>query len=145
MLRVASLDFGLKRIGVALSDPMQIIATPLPTIESGKTSLETAKKILESLKEYSLEEIVIGRPLNLNGSESFLSDEVSAFTEILKTLTKVPIKLWDERLTSKLADRVLKQASFSRKKRSQKVDSVSAVIILQSYLDLKGSTLLKDA
>lgn len=141
--RIIGVDFGLARIGLAVSDPTFLIASPLGTITSGKKMEHTAQKVLDFLKEYeqktqsSIQRIVVGMPLMMSGKRGFLADEVQAFIELLGTLTAIPIDPWDERLTSVQADRTLREGLLTRKQRSQVIDTVSAVIILQNYLDAK--------
>lgn len=132
--RIASIDYGLKRLGLAISDESQIIATSLGVLEAGQTSSETIKRILQALNSYELEKIVIGYPLHLNGKVSFLSDEVQHFITLLQKEVACPVLLFDERLTTLQAERSLKEGGMSRKKRAKVIDAVSAVIILQSYL-----------
>lgn len=139
--RLVGLDWGTARIGVALSDQRKIIATPLLTIKAEKKSEETAKKVLHALlthaeaNKYDIESIVIGMPLMMSGKSGFQADEVKNFIEQLKALTPIPLIAWDERLTTSMAERSLKESSLTRKRRAQVVDSVAAILILQSYLD----------
>lgn len=141
--RILAIDYGMARIGLAISDERKIIATPLQTLTAEKKMELTAEKLLDLLKKlqeihhYEISEIVIGNPLRMNGQMSLLSDEVKHFVEILKKLVSCPIVLWDERLTSLQAERSLRESNMSRKKRSKMVDTVAATIILQSYLDSK--------
>ncbi len=135
MSRLMGVDFGLKRIGIAFSDERKIIASSFGKILVGKNSEETCKKILQLIEEHDVEKIVLGNPLHMDGKMSFLSDEVKHFKELLQTKTEIPIVLWDERLTSVQAQRTLQSSGMSRKKRAKVVDTVAAVILLQSYLD----------
>lgn len=141
--RIVGLDFGMARIGVAISDERKIIATPLMTVKAEKKSGSTVKKVLEELEKhqkdqrYVLEEIVIGLPLLLSGKQGLLADEVNHFVETLRKYISIPITLWDERLTSVQAERSMRESSMTRKKRAGLVDTVAAVIILQNYLDHK--------
>lgn len=141
--RIVGIDFGLARIGLSISDPSKVIAQALLTLTCEKTTEKTAGKLMQFLNEhqeknhYQLEEIVIGLPLMMSGKQGFLADEVKHFVEILKKHTQTPIIFWDERLTTVQAERTLKESSMSRKKRSKIVDTVSAVILLQSFLDSK--------
>jgi len=138
--RILSIDFGLARLGLAISDEMKIIATPLPTLHAEKKGEETVHKLLAFLEQhraenhYDLEQIVIGMPLMMDGKVGHLADEVKHFISLLQAKIQVPIITWDERLTTVMAERSLREASLSRKKRAQKVDSISALIILQNYL-----------
>ncbi len=132
--RVASLDFGLKRIGVAISDENKIIATSLGVVETGKSSAETIQRLLTLLKPYELERIIIGNPIHLNGKVGFLADEVKYFASILQAQVSCLVSLFDERLSSVQAERSLKESGMNRKRRAQVVDAISAVILLQCYL-----------
>ncbi len=142
--RIIGLDYGLARIGFAYSDEMKIISSPGKTIKSEKKLEETAKKIVDEVTRFSteknctIESIVIGIPLRMNGEVGVQADEVKALSEYLKEMTEIPIILWDERLTTVQAERSLREGKMSRKKRSGVVDNVAALIILQSYLDQKG-------
>jgi putative holliday junction resolvase len=132
--RIASLDYGLKRIGVAISDVNQILASPLGVIQAGKNSAETIQKILALLKPYDLERIIIGNPIHLNGKVGFLADEVKHFIHLLQPHVTCEIALFDERLSSVQAERSLKEGGMRRKERAKHCDVVSAIILLQCYL-----------
>jgi putative holliday junction resolvase len=140
-LRIAAIDYGLARIGLAISDETQTIAMPLTTLQCEKKTEDTAKKLIQSLEEhqkayqYELKEIVIGLPLMMSGKKGFLADEVNYFIELLKKLVAIPIISWDERLTTVQAERSMREGNLSRKRRAKSVDNVAAIIILQSYLD----------
>jgi putative Holliday junction resolvase len=133
-MRFLGLDHGTERIGVALSDDLGMIAQPLEFIPNRPTAgiWERLKEILQN-SPYEL--IVIGMPRNMDGSYGPASEKVNQFIEQLKLEIDVPIKTWDERLSSVQANRVLLMANVSRKKRKGKVDKMAAAIILQSYLD----------
>jgi putative holliday junction resolvase len=139
--RVIGIDYGIARIGLSVSDERKIIATPLTTLVAEKKSELTIAKLVAFLRQhesdygYQIEAIAIGYPLLMSGKKGLLADEVNHFVELLKEVFSIPIVTWDERLTSVQADRSLREGNFTRKKRSQKVDSVAAVIILQNYLD----------
>lgn len=139
--RIVGIDWGLARLGIALSDTSKLLATPLKTLTAEKKALDTAKKLLAELlahataNKYQIEAIVMGMPLMMSGKAGFQADEVKNFIELLKSLTDIPIITWDERLTTSMAERSLKESSLTRKKRAQVVDSIAAIIILQNYLD----------
>lgn len=135
MGRILSVDYGLARIGLALSDPLKMIASPLPTLQCGESLNKTCKELLKAVPEKEIETIVVGLPLNMDGSRGKQVEEVEVFIHTLQKVTDIPVKTWDERLTTVQADRMLKQDNLSRKKRSQSVDAVAALLILQSYLD----------
>ncbi len=142
--RTIGIDFGLARIGIAISDEMHIIASPLHTIKAEKKSEKTVLKVISEIERYKTEygseidTIVIGLPLMMDGSVGHIADEVKHFVELLKLQTDIPIVTWDERLTTVQAERSLRETQMTRKKRSKVVDAVAAVIILQNYLDAKN-------
>lgn len=134
--RIASIDYGLARLGLAISDESRIIATGIGIVEAHKkNSQETIQRLLAALKAYNPQTIVIGNPLHLNGKMSFLADEVKHFIMLLQPHVTCPIILWDERLTTLQAERTLMESGMNRKKRAKHVDTLAAVIILQSYLE----------
>lgn len=142
--RIIGIDFGLARLGLAISDERKIIANYLKVFPAERKAEATVIKLVKELQEhalanhYEIEEIVIGMPLMMSGKKGMLADEVTHFVTLLKELLPIPIITWDERLSSVQADRSLREGNFSRKKRSKMVDVVAATIILQSYLDSKG-------
>lgn len=132
--RIVSIDYGLKRLGLAISDETKTIASSLGTLLAGKNSAETISFILKKLEPYTIEKIIIGNPIHMNGKVGFLADEVAHFLTLLQQAVSCPVILWDERLSTVQAERALMQGGMNRKKRSQLVDSVAAIIILQSFL-----------
>ena len=143
--RIFALDYGLARIGMAVSDPTKIIAFPVGTLKAEKKTEATVDKLVKELEAhqkangYTILELVIGLPLMMSGKSGFLADEVKHFVSLLQPLVSFPLVLWDERLTSVQADRALRETSLTRKRRSAVIDKVAAVIILQNYLDSKIS------
>lgn len=141
--RIAAIDFGMARIGLAVSDEGKIIALPLCILAAEKKTERSAQKVVDELLKQKAtyqcewEEIVVGMPFLMSGKKGFLADEVQFFIDQLRLKMETPIVAWDERLTSVQAERSMREGSLSRKKRSQIVDSVAAVIILQNYLDSK--------
>ena len=132
-MRILALDHGTVRIGVAISDEMQMIAQPAQYIDA-----EPSNKIVDYIRsewDGKLELILVGMPRNMDGSYGPAAEKVKAFVEMLKENLSTPIRTWDERLTSAQANRVMIEADVRRDKRKQKVDSMSAAILLQSYLD----------
>ncbi|MBM3156817.1 MAG: Holliday junction resolvase RuvX [Chloroflexi bacterium] len=128
------LDIGEKRIGVALSDPMGIIASALTVIE--RTTDDAAiKQIIELARQNEVERIVVGLPRSLDGSIGKQAQAVQAFVELLKAHTELPIVTWDERLSTVAAERALLEAGTKRDKRKKHRDAVAAAFILQGYLD----------
>ena len=141
--RILGIDFGLARLGIALSDESKLIASPFSTFKAEKKTEQTIAKFLDwcqqiqTSQSFEIQEIVIGLPLMMSGKKGFLADEVQHFVALLKQATSIPIYTWDERLTTVQAERSLRESSLTRKKRTQFVDQVSAAIILQNYLDSK--------
>jgi len=132
--RILALDLGKRRIGMAISDPLGLTAQGLPNLErtTKRADLAALARMVEE-REVSL--ILIGNPLNMSGSEGRQSGWVREFVEALAGHTDCPVKLWDERLTTVEASRVLRSSGISIEKRARAVDRLSAVILLQSYLD----------
>lgn len=133
-MRILSLDVGEKRIGMALSDALGIIAQQLDTLVR-KNEESDFKLIKEILKEKKVAEIVVGFPLNMDGTTGPKAEEIGRFVEKLRGECDIPVKIWDERLTTRQADRLLREADVSRRKRKKLDDKLAAQLILQSYLD----------
>lgn len=136
--RVMGLDVGSKRIGVAVSDPLGITAQGLETI-TRKNKRHDFEQLARLLAEYRVSEIVVGYPLRLSGAEGTQSGKMQAFAEDLTRRFAVPVHLWDERLTSSQANRILREADLSIKKRGQAVDRLAAVLILQSWMEARNT------
>jgi putative Holliday junction resolvase len=134
--RIVGIDFGTVRIGLAISDEMRIIAQSLETIKAAKDPSQTVKIIAQALSCYKkIDTIVIGNPLLLNGKEGEMSLLVRAFAKILEQELALPLIFWDERLTSSGVEKILIDSGISRRKRADLTDALSAVSILQNYLD----------
>lgn|SRR5690606_2654678 len=136
-MRVMAFDYGTKRIGIAVTDPMQLIATSLTTIHP--------KEIWTFLADYLLKEdvetFVVGKPLQMDGTASQSAQHIVGFMRKLKkTYPRIPIVEVDERFTSKMASSIIAQSGMKKNKRQEKglVDAVSATIILQTYMDSKA-------
>ena len=137
-MRILALDHGTKRIGVAVSDEMKMIAQPLEYVPAEPFARFLAR-LEEILREKEVELIVIGMPRNMDGSYGPAALKVQEFAAALRDAVAIPIKLWDERLTSAQAQRFLIQGGVRREKRKEKVDKMAAAILLQSYLDARPS------
>ena len=135
VMRTLALDHGTKRIGVAVSDETKTIAQPLEYIPAEPLA-DLLERLQTILTEKEIDLILIGMPRNMDGTYGPAAEKVQAFVEVLKTATNIPIKLWDERLTSTMANRFLIQGNVRRDKRKEKVDKTAAAILLQSYLDV---------
>ena len=138
--RVLGIDLGEKRLGLAISDPLNITAQGLPTLET-ETFQKGMERVLEILKEKRIGRVVIGLPLNMDGSIGPSARKAYRFGEELKKRERIPVVFWDERLSSRQAERVLLQGDVSRRGRRGKIDRLAAQIILQSYLDNNRSAL----
>ncbi len=136
--RLMGLDLGTKTIGVAISDGLRLTATPLETIKRKKFTID-ADRICEIISENQIAGIILGLPLNMDGSEGPRAQSTRAFARNLKTRTDLPIAFWDERLSTSAVTRTLIQADVSRAKRTQVVDKLAASFILQGVLDRLGT------
>jgi len=133
-MRVLGIDHGTKRIGLALSDELGVIAQPLEFVPAEPFS-GVLSRLKEIIREKQVELLLVGMPRNMDGSYGPAALKVEEFVAVLKTALTTPIKTWDERLTSAQANRFLIQANVRREKRREKVDKMAAAILLQSYLD----------
>ncbi|MBI5039506.1 MAG: Holliday junction resolvase RuvX [Nitrospirae bacterium] len=136
-MRILALDVGDKRIGVAISDELEISAHGLTTITRSGLKKEI-RDIQEIVSEYNVEEIVVGMPVMMNGSVGIQAEKVGRFVDELKRDFRIPIKLFDERLSTRLIEKTLIAADMSREKRKKVIDKLSAVIILQDYMSSRG-------
>ncbi len=133
-MRILGLDLGTKRIGVAVSDELLFTAQGMETIYR-KDLPSDLNKLKSVISQNNIEEIVVGLPLNMNGTHGPKADEVVRFVESLSKVTSVPIRTQDERLTTVQANRALLEADMSRSKRKMLADKLAAQFILQAYLD----------
>ena len=131
---LAGLDLGTVTIGVAVSDGMRQVATPLETIRRRKFGLDAAR-LFEITSNRNIAGLVLGLPLNMDGSEGPRCQSTRAFARNLERLTDLPIGFWDERLSTVAAERALLEADTSRKRRAEVIDHVAASYILQGALD----------
>ncbi len=133
-MRILGIDHGTKRIGLALSDDLGMIAQPVGYLTA--QPLSGIWKRLQTIHETTpLDRIVVGMPRNMDGSYGRAADTVNLFIDQLRQKIDLPVETWDERLTSVIANRTLVQAKVTRKKRKGKVDTMAAAIILQGWLD----------
>jgi len=136
-MRILALDHGTKRIGVAISDELKMIAQPLGFILA-QPFADFLTQLKEIIRSKEVEMILVGIPRNMNGSYGPAALKVQEFVAVLKETIGVPIQTWDERLTSMQANRFLIEADVRRSKRKDKVDQTAAAILLQSYLDAEN-------
>lgn len=132
--RILALDLGKRRIGLALSDELGITAQGLDTLHRTRLREDLAK-LTQLIRENHVTLILMGNPINMSGLEGGQSEWARDFAQRLEAASSVPVKLWDERLTTVEAMRVLHASGVSAEKKSQAVDRLSAVILLESYLD----------
>jgi putative Holliday junction resolvase len=137
-MRILGLDVGTKTVGVAMSDEMGWTAQGLETIkineERGHFGFD---RISELVKQYNVDKIVVGLPKNMNGTIGPRGEACQQFAENLRNLLQLEVVMWDERLSTMAAERLLISADVSRKKRKQVIDKMAAVVILQGFLDSK--------
>lgn len=138
-MRIMGLDFGSKTVGVAISDPLLITAQGIETIERKEENKlrRTLARIEELIVEYGIEEIVLGLPKNMNNSIGVRAELTMEFKDKLERRTGILVVLWDERLTTVAAGRVMIEAGVRREHRKEHLDRIAACFILQGYLDYR--------
>ena len=135
--RILGLDVGSRTIGAAVSDPLGITAQGLPTIRRKNKRLDF-EALQGLIRQFDIAEIVVGYPLRMSGLAGTQSEKMTQFAEELRKRFALPVHLWDERLTTAEANRVLRDSEMSIKRRGEVVDRLAAVLILQSWLDLRS-------
>ena len=143
MVRILGIDYGERRIGLALSDTLNIMAHGLPTIDTRKTPdfIDYIKNIVD---KNNVEKIVVGLPKNMNGSIGEKGKKVLEFIEKLNQIIKIPTISWDERLTSRQSERIGRDLGNKPSKHKEKIDKMAATLLLQSYLDHLSHSLGKE-
>lgn len=136
--RILALDVGSKTIGRAVSDPLGITAQGLETIRR-KNKRTDFEQLERTIAEYGVREIVVGYPLRMSGMAGSQSLKMQEFAEELRRRFGLPVHLWDERLTSAQANRLLRETEMSIRRRAQVVDRLAAVLILQSFMEARSS------
>ena len=136
MNRILALDYGDKKIGIAISDPMQIIAKPFKTLDN-TTNDNTLLQLNQIISEYNVEKIVVGLPITLKNKYSIQTEKVSVFIDFLKNNISIPVDSYDERLSSKIAIQSLIKQGIKTGHNKKEVDKTAAAIFLQNYLDDK--------
>jgi putative Holliday junction resolvase len=136
--RILAIDYGSRRMGLAVSDPLGITAQGIETMQRKNKRTDFAH-LQGVIRDYEVREIVLGLPLKMSGEHGPQSDKVTGFAEELRQKFNLPVHLWDERLTSAEANRVLREAELSIQKRARAVDRMAAVLILQSFLQSRSS------
>ncbi len=136
--RILAVDHGSRRIGLAVTDELGVTAQGLPTLHR-TTKRNDFDHLRRTLKQYNVVEIVVGLPLRMSGEPGTQSEKVEAFAEELRARFKLPVHLFDERLTSVEANRVLDETEMSDRRRKEVVDRLAAVLILQAFLESRAS------
>lgn len=137
--RILALDFGSKNIGLAVTDELGLTAQGLPTLRR-TNKRNDFDHLRRAIKQYGVGELVMGLPLRLSGDTGIQSDKVEVFAAELRKRFKLPVHLFDERLTSVEANRVLRESEMSIRRRAEVVDQLAAVLILQAFLEYRRST-----
>lgn len=135
--RILAIDYGSRRMGLAVSDALGITAQGLETLQRKNRRSDFAR-LERVIRENQVQEIVLGYPLRMSGQEGTQSQKVAEFAEELRRKFELPVHLWDERLTSAEANRLLREADLSIQKRAQAVDRMAATLILQSFMQSRG-------
>jgi putative Holliday junction resolvase len=135
--RILAIDHGTRRMGLAVTDPLGITAQGIETLQR-KNKRADFGRLERIIREYEIKEIVLGNPLRMSGQEGTQSQKVAEFAEELRQRFQLPVHLWDERLTSAEANRLLREAEVSTQKRAQAVDRMAAVLILQSFMQARS-------
>jgi putative pre-16S rRNA nuclease len=136
--RVLALDLGSRRIGLAVSDPLGITAQGIDTLHR-RNKRHDFDYLSRLIRDYEVREIVVGLPLRMSGAEGIQAEKAQAFAEELRKRFGLPVHLWDERLTSAEANRLLRSTDLSVEKRGQAVDRMAAILILQGWMDRHAS------
>lgn len=137
--RILAIDYGARKVGLAVSDELRLTAQGLPTYRRSnkKADFDHLRRLI---KQYCVSEIVVGLPLRMSGEEGIQAEKVQAYAEELRGRFKLPVHLYDERLTSVEANRVLRETDMSIQRRAEVVDQLSAVLILQSFIQFRKSS-----
>ena len=137
-MRYLGLDLGTKTLGVAISDSLGMIASPLKVIHFPKERYDIAlEELLSILREYPISKIALGFPKNMDGSEGFASTRSKEFKKKLEGVTDIPVYLVDERLSTVEAEKILLEADISRERRKKVIDGVAAVLILETFIKME--------
>ena len=139
MNRIIALDYGNRRIGIAISDPLRMIAQPLETLEH-KNLISTVQRLTELIRQYSVEKIVLGFPVSLRGNKTAFTRRVEQFGKKIEVKLGLPVIYWDERLTSVQAQRTLIAMNEKPSRKKGRIDKLAAALILQNYLETQIRT-----
>jgi len=137
MSRILGIDYGEKRLGFAVGDTSHGIATPLRTVEVRSDS-EALEQVREICRETGVETLVVGMPVNMNGTRGPMAERVESFAARLRKDTGLPVDTWDERMTTGIVERAMLEGDLSRAKRKKRRDKLAAQVILQGYMDAQS-------
>ena len=137
--RALGIDFGQRRVGLALSDATRLIAQPFKTLHNTGDISKVVRELCELIEANEVTQLVVGWPLRLNGKEGLQTRRVGRFIESIQAINATPIATWDERLSTVAAERALIEGRLERRARRDVVDQVAASLILQSWLDAQRS------
>ena len=135
-MKIMAVDYGDARTGLAVCDRTEFLASPIGTIEERNAQL-LAMKVAHMAQQYEVGEIIVGLPLNMNGSRGPRAEKCEAFANMLNELTEIPVNMWDERSTTVSAHNILNETNVRGKKRKAVVDTVAATVILEAYLEYR--------
>ncbi len=135
-MKIMAVDFGDARTGLAVCDRTEFLASPIGVIHDYNFE-STIKKVAVAVTEYDVKKVIVGHPLNMNGTRGERAEKCELFAEKLKELVDVPVMLWDERSTTVSAHQILSDTGTFGKKRKEVVDAVAATLILESYLEYR--------
>ena len=141
-MKIMAVDYGDARTGLAVCDRTEFLASPIGTIEERNAQL-LAMKVAHMAEQYEVGEIIVGLPLNMNGSKGPRAEKCQAFADLLSQLTEVPVNMWDERSTTVSAHNILNETNVRGKKRKAVVDTVAATVILEAYLEYRRKLIRK--
>ena len=136
--RILGLDVGSRRIGIAVSDPLGLTAQGLPTLHRRNRRYDHSE-LRKVVREYAVSEIVLGNPLRMSGQTGAQAEKMAAFAEQIKQELSLPVHLWDERLSTAEAHRLLDETGIRDARRKEVIDKMAAVLILQSFLDARAA------
>jgi len=139
-MRILGIDYGRRRIGLALSDMEGILASPLPTYIRSRSEMHDVAALASLARRHGATRIVVGWPIHMDGSRGEMAKEAERFADQIRQESALPVELLDERLTSTEAERVLLDADLPRQRRRDLRDSLAAVLILQGHLDRRGAS-----
>ena len=137
-MRALGIDYGRVRLGLALSDEEGILASPLPPLLRSRRAREDFHHIARFAREHGVARIVVGLPLLMDGTSGTMATEAKAFADQVARRTRLPVDLFDERLTSSEAERAMLEGNLSRERRKELRDGLAAVLILQAYLETRA-------